>query len=116
MLNALKDFMAIQNDNLDAPLDVLPTGKFEHEEEPVKPARKRRIVQTATKTKPDNVDKPLQEREMESGKEEESSPDQSKSVKVGQTDLASISPIRPTRPTRPTRPISPEKDSEAIEI
>jgi hypothetical protein len=57
----------------DAPNDEL--------EKPVKPARVKKV-------KANKVDKPLQENEMECGKEQESSPGQSGSVKVSQTDLA----------------------------
>ncbi len=86
--------LAIQRGNLDADFDLLPTDKYEIEEaaekkaKPVKPARKPRTAQPATKIKPDNAAKPLQESEIEGGNEEKSSQDQSKSVKVGQTNLA----------------------------
>jgi hypothetical protein len=95
---------AVRRGNLDADLDLLPTDKNEMEEkaekkaEPVKPARKRRTVKETGKTKPDNVSKPLQESEMEGEEEPESSQAQSNSVKVNQTDLASISPIGPISP------------------
>ena len=95
---------AVRRGNLDADLDLLPTDKNEMEEkaekkaEPVKPARKRRTVKQTGKTKPDNVSKPLQESEMEGEEEPESSQAQSNSVKVNQTDLASISPIGPISP------------------
>jgi len=104
---------AVRRGNLDADLDLLPTDNYGIEEaaekkaKPVKPSRKRRTVQRATKTNSVNVDKPLQESEMEGGKEEDSSQAQSNPVKVNQTDLAPISPTRPPCPTGLTRPTSP---------
>ncbi len=134
--------LAIQRGNLDADFDLLPTDKYEMEEaaekkaKPVKPTRKRRTVKQARKTNPRRVAKPLQEKEMECTKETDSSPDQSKSVKVNQTDLASahndglgaepgageskkspedasslLCPTRQTNPASPTSPIPPEEDS-----
>ncbi len=117
--------LAVRRGNLDADFDLLPTDKYEHEEvaekkaKPVKPTRKERTVKQARKTKPDNVAKPLEKSEIESGKEQESSQDQSNPVKVNQTDLAPISPTGPASPIRPPRPplpIPPEEDSEAREL
>jgi hypothetical protein len=131
--------LAIQRGNLDADLDLLPTDNYgvekaaKKEGKPVKPARKQRTVKQAGKTKPDNVDKPLEEKEMEGGKEEPSSPDQSKSVKVNQSDLAQPSDegLRlgneeakerleedsgPISPTCLPHPISLQDDSEAREL
>jgi hypothetical protein len=111
--------LAIQRGNLDADLDLLPTDKYEIEEaaekeaEPVKPAPEEQTVQPATETRPDSMTKPLEENEMEGAKDEKTSPDKSKPVKVGQTDLA---PISPTCPTCPTPPISPPEASKPIEI
>jgi hypothetical protein len=126
--------LAVRRGNLDADLDLLPTDKYEIEERAEKetesgqdqparrsrcgeggsnPAQKEQTVQTAAKTKPDTVVNPLEENEIEGGNGEESSQDQSKSVKVGQTDPAPISPIRPTGPASPTRPTSPSENSEA---
>ena len=56
-------------------------------EKSVKPTETRVTAKRARKTRPHNVDKPLEENKIESGKEEESSQDQSKPVKVNQTDL-----------------------------
>ncbi len=109
--------LAVRRGNLDADFDLLPTDKYEHEEvaekkaKPVKPARKRRTVKQAGKTKPDNLSKPLQESEMEGEEEPESSQAQSNSVKVNQTDLAPISPIPPIAPISP---ISPAENSENL--
>jgi hypothetical protein len=86
--------MAVQRGKLDAQLDLLPTDKYENEEpavkeaESVKPTPKCRTAQRARKTEPDNAAKPLQENEIAGAKEGEFSQDQSKSVKVNQTDLA----------------------------
>ena len=111
--------LAVQRGNLDADFDLLPTDKCEIEEaaekeaKPVKPTRKPRTAQPARKTKPNNVAKPLEQNEMDRGKEEESSQGESKSVKVGQTGLASISPIPPMAPISP---IPPADDSDAREL
>ena len=84
--------LAVRRGNLDADLDLLPTDKYGHEEaaekkaKPVKPTRKERPVKHAKKTKPDNVAKPLEDNEIDCGKEEESSQVQSNPVKVNQTD------------------------------
>jgi hypothetical protein len=101
--------LAVQNDNLDAEFDVLPTDKFEHEEpapqeaEPVKPTQKRQNVKQAGKSRPDNAAKPLEESEMEGENDGKSSQAGSNPVKVNQTDLAPISPIPPMLPISPIR-------------
>jgi len=106
--------LAVQRGNLDADLDILPTDQFEiqeaagKKEKPVKPPRKRRTAQQAGKTRAQKASNPLEEKEMEGEKKEESSQDQSKSIKVNQSDLAPISPICPIVPISP---ISPEEDS-----
>jgi hypothetical protein len=113
-----KYIMAVQNDNLDAEFDVLPTDKFEHEEpapqeaEPVKPAQKRGTVKQVRKTKPDNAAKPLEQSEIEGEKDGKPSQAGSNPVKVNQTDLAPISPIPPMAPMTP---ICPKDDSETTE-
>jgi hypothetical protein len=104
--------LAVKNDR-EPESDLLPTDKFAHEEaspeeaESVKPPRKRRTVKPAGKTKPKKAANPLEENEMECEKKEESSQDQSKSIKVNQSDLSPISPILPISP------ISPEDHPEA---
>jgi hypothetical protein len=117
--------LAIERGDLDADFDLLPTDKCESEEaaekraKRVKPTRQRRTVQRARKTKPDNAANPLQEKEIENEKVEHSSPAESESVKVSQTDLAPSSPtdLMPlTGPTSPTRPTPPEEHSEPREL
>src|SRR5271157_5070830 len=85
-----KYVVALENDVPGAKLeiteeDLKKAKRGRVEPKPVKPARKERTVQQARKTRAKKVSKPLQEKEMEDGKEQESSQDQSKSVKVGQT-------------------------------
>ena len=83
--------LAVQRWNLDADFDLLPTDKYEIEEaaekkaKSVKPARKRRSGHPATKAKPVNAAKPLEENEIDGAEDEKNSPDQSKSVKLNQT-------------------------------
>jgi hypothetical protein len=66
-------------------LKLEPTDKFDvpkpapETAEPVK-------VQPAAETEPDNVDKPLQDNEMNSGKDDQSTQNQSESVKVNQSE------------------------------
>jgi hypothetical protein len=108
--------LAVQRGKLDADLDLLPTDKYEieeaaaKEEEPVKPAREEQTVQPATKTKPDDAAKPLQESEIGLPRRSRCGEDGSNSVKVNQTDLPPISPITPIAPITP---ISPSENPEA---
>ncbi len=134
--------LAIQRGNLDADFDLLPTDKYEIEEsaekeaEPVKPARKWRSGHRATKTKPVNVAKPLQKNELDGGRDDDSSQEESSPVKVNQTDLAPAddgglgaesgteeskkspeigsSLLRPTSPTCPISPTSPTRPTRPI--
>jgi hypothetical protein len=109
--------LAVKNDR-EPESDLLPTDKFAHEKpspeeaNSVKPPRKRRTVKQAGKTRPQKAANPLEENEMECEKKEESSQAQSKSIKVNQSDLASISPTCPTGPTSPTRPTRPTELAE----
>jgi hypothetical protein len=86
--------LAVQRGNLDADFDLLPTDKYDIEEaaakepESVKPAREEQTVQPATKTNPDDAAKPLQESEIGLPRRSRCGEGGSKSVKVGQTDLA----------------------------
>ena len=86
--------LAIQRGMFHAELNILPTDTYKNEEpavkeaKPVKPARKVQTRKRAGKTKPDAASKRLQESEIESEKEGQSSQDQSESVKVNQTDVA----------------------------
>ena len=81
--------MAVQNDKFDAELDILPTDKFEEpepepgqgESSPVKPVQ-------AGETDLEKEDKPLKGNEMDGATEEQSSQDQSESVKVGSPAVA----------------------------
>jgi hypothetical protein len=98
-----KYVIALENDMPDATLeltdeDFAKTKQNRSQSKSVKKAGKRRTAQRARKTRAGNGDKPLQEKEMEGEKEEESSPDQSSPVKPGQTDLTPISPIDPISP------------------
>jgi hypothetical protein len=90
-----KYFMSVQFGDLDADLDILPTDTFgEAEAKPVKPARKERTAKRARKTSTKNADKPLDDNEMNTEEEAESSPAESGSVKVGQTSLEQASEDR----------------------
>jgi hypothetical protein len=110
--------LAVKNDR-EPESDLLPTDKFAHEKpspeeaNSVKPPRKRRTVKQAGKIRPPKAANPLEENEMECEKKEESSQAQSKSIKVNQSDLASISPTLPTCPTRPVD--LAEKDDAYVE-
>jgi hypothetical protein len=116
--------LAVKNDR-EPESDLLPTDKFAHEKaspkeaKPVKPARKRRTAKQARKTRAKKAANPLEEKEMEGEKKEESSQDQSKSIKVNQSDLAQpdgSGSIGPIGPIPPITPISPEEDSDAREL
>jgi Protein of unknown function (DUF3486) len=83
-----KYFMSVQLGDLDADLDLLPTDTLEHEEsKPVKPARKGRTAKRGKKAGSKREDKPLEESEMETGEDAESSQVESEPVKVNQTGL-----------------------------
>jgi hypothetical protein len=94
-----KYILAVRKDNLDN-LDNLQTKLADLDDEldkaqpkpkeskPVKPAQKRRTVKRLRKTKPETVPNPLPQSDIEAEAMEESSQVESKSVKVGQTDLA----------------------------
>ena len=113
--------LAVKNDR-QPESDLLPTDKFAHEEaspeeaEPVKPPRKRRTVKQAGKTRLPKAANPLEEKEMEGGKKEESSQHQSKSIKLNQSDLESQSPTRQTCPPCPPHPIFPADRPEAGDL
>jgi len=84
--------LAIQRGNFDG-LDLPPINPDNEksaakEPKPVKPAPKPRTVKRPKKTRQHKAPKPLKENEMDGAKDEESSQAQSKSVKVGQPDLA----------------------------
>jgi hypothetical protein len=107
-----KYVIALENDMPDATLELtdedFPKSK-QSRVKPVKPAGKRATAKHARKTAPETMAKPLIEKEMDSGKEEESSREQSSPVKPNQTDLAPISPISSedgSTPPRPPPPIS----------
>jgi hypothetical protein len=126
--------LAVQRGNLDADLDILPTDQFEiqeaagKKEKPVKPPRKRRTAQQAGKTRAQKASNPLEEKEMEGEKTEESSQDQSKSIKVNQSDLAQPTveakttsqensvPPNPISPLSPISHIAPPENSDAQEL
>ncbi len=90
-LKMAKMIMAIQRGNLDADVEFFPNDTI-GEKEPaateaaaVKPAREERTVQQAGKTSAEKAAKPLNENEIAGAQEAQSSQDQSKPVKVGQT-------------------------------
>jgi len=104
-----KYIVAVENGELDA--------KLEPADEDLKKAK--RPVKAGSKTKAKKADNTLMVNDLEGEKEAKISQDQSKSVKVNQTDLAIISPTRPIRPTGPTSPTSPtptEEKSDATEL
>jgi hypothetical protein len=132
-----KYIVAVENDVPGAKLEItdeaLKNAKRGREEsKSVKPTRKRRTVQRAGKTKPDNLAKPLQENEIGSPRRSRCGKGGSNPVKVNQTDLAQPSDeglgVRlglgndeskesledgsgspsPTRPISPIRPVSTE--------
>ena len=113
--------LAVKNDR-EPESDLLPTDKFAHEKpspeeaNSVKPPRKRRTVKQAGRTRPQKAANPLEENEISSPRRSRCGEGGSKSIKVNQTDLASISPTCPTRPTCPTCPVDlAEKDNAYVE-
>jgi hypothetical protein len=119
-----KYILAVRNDR-PAELEILPSDKFEEPEpepkepESVKPAQKRQTVKQARKTRPKKAANPLDKKEIEGEKQEESSQDQSKSIKVNQSDLAQpdgSGSIGPIGPIPPIGPIFPKEDSESSEL
>ncbi len=124
-----KYIIQVENDvpgaKLELPDEVLKKSKGSREEskpKPVKAVKAKQPVADATKTKPANVAKPLDDNEIAGAKEEQCSQVQSKSVKVGQTDLSAETPAERSVPPSPILPVSPlspvplQENSEATEL
>jgi hypothetical protein len=124
-----KYILAVGNDR-PAELEILPTDKFEEpEQEPkepesVKPTRRERTVKRAGKTWAKKVAKPLEKKEMDGGEEQQSSENQSKSIKVNQSDLPPVvaevaskedsAAISPIPPIVPISPISSQEELQPV--
>ena len=101
-----KYIVAVENGELDA--------KLEPADEDLKKAK--RPVKTGSKTKAKKADKPLMVNNLEEQKAATTSQDESSPVKLGQTDLAPISPTRPTPPISAQQQSQPEADSGPFRV